>query len=53
LTIPEIVNGMTVTKIGDDAFAGNTTITSIDLPDTITIIGKRAFKGCTLLCEMR
>jgi len=56
LIIPETVekNGVvyTVKKVGDSAFEGNTTLISIDLPDTITVIGKRAFAGCTSLSTM-
>ena len=53
IVIPETIEGMTVTKIGEGAFEGNTTLQSITLPDTITIIGARAFKGCTSLREMK
>ena len=52
LTIPETVEGMTVTEIGVEAFMNNTTLVSIDLPDTITVIRARAFKGCTSLSSM-
>ena len=52
LTIPETVEGMTVTEIGVEAFMNNTTLVSIDLPDTITVIRARAFKGCTNLSSM-
>ena len=52
LTIPETVEGMTVTEIGEQAFMNNTILVSIDLPDTITIIRARAFKGCINLSEM-
>ena len=50
--IPETYQGKTVTEIAPDAFLNNTTITSIDLPDTIEVIGARAFKGCTNLRTM-
>lgn len=40
-----------VTKIGDSAFEGNTTITGISFPDSITEIGRRAFYGCIGLKE--
>ena len=50
--IPETVNDLTVTAIGEGAFENNTTLVSIDLPDSITVIGKRAFAGCTSLCVM-
>ena len=53
LTIPQEVEGYTVTQIGESAFEGNTTLQSIDLPDTIVIIGKRAFAGCSSLSEMK
>jgi len=53
LVIPQSpVSGYTVTEIGEGAFENNTTLVSIDLPDTITIIGKCAFKNCTNLREM-
>ena len=52
VTIPTTVNGYTVTAIGESAFEGNTTLTSIDLPDTIEVIGKRAFANCTNLSDV-
>ena len=52
LTIPETVNGKTVIRIGASAFEGNTTLTSINLPDTVQVIGERAFANCTNLSEM-
>ena len=52
LTIPETVDGMTVTEIGEEAFMGNTYLTSIDLPDTVEVIRARAFMGCTNLSSM-
>ena len=53
LIIPETVEGMTVVEIGEEAFMDNTTLASIDLPDTITAIRARAFKNCTNLKEMK
>ena len=50
LTIPDKDNsGNPVTAIGDSAFTGNTAITSIDLPASLTQIGAYAFDGCTAL----
>ena len=53
LKIPKTVSGMTVTEIGQEAFMNNTKLTSIELPETITIIRARAFKDCTNLKEMK
>ncbi len=46
ITIPEKINGHTVTGIADNAFNWNSSITSITLPSTITSIGESAFYGC-------
>ena len=50
--IPETVQGFTVVQVGPGAFEGNTVLTSIDLPDTITVIAQRAFAGCSSLSDM-
>ena len=48
----EWFQNMVVTEIGVEAFMDNTTLVSIDLPDTVEVIGARAFKGCTNLSQM-
>ena len=50
--VPDKYDGLPIVQIGEGAFEDNKTLVSIDLPDTIIIIGKRAFKGCTNLSEM-
>ena len=45
----EIGNG--ITKIGNRAFQ-QTNITSIAIPDSVTVIGEQAFNGCTSLTEV-
>ena len=45
----EIGNG--ITKIGNRAFQ-QTNITSIAIPDSVTVIGKQAFNRCTSLTEV-
>ena len=52
VVIPETVQGFTVVQVGPGAFEGNTVLTSIDLPDTITVIAQRAFAGCSSLSDM-
>ena len=47
----EIPHG--TTRIETDAFQGNTTLTSVTLPDTLEKIGNRAFEGCTNLQHVR
>ena len=42
----------TVTTIGEEAFAGNTTLQSIELPDGLREIGYNAFGGCTALTSV-
>ena len=51
-------NALTVTldegiaRIGNDAFANCTGLTSISIPSPVTVIGQRAFQGCTGLTEV-
>ena len=40
---------LNLTKIGEAAFAGNRSIPSAYVPDTVSAIGARAFDGCTAL----
>ena len=50
--IPDTYNGEKVTKIAENAFAGNTRIASVTIPSTVTEIGAGAFSGCTNLREI-
>lgn len=51
-TINSKINSWPVTKIGEDAFQDNTTITSVTIPDSVTEIGANAFAGCTNLTSV-
>jgi len=49
VTIPEYYNGAKVTTVLENAFADCTRLVSIEIPDTIELIGTGAFSGCTRL----
>lgn len=49
LVIPECFGELTVTAIGESAFAYNNNITSLTVPDTVKTIGKEAFRKCEKL----
>ena len=49
IIIPETICGGEVRIIGNEAFKGNTSLTSITLPDKVNTIGEAAFSGCSSL----
>ena len=50
--IPEAYDGYRVTAIGKKAFADQSQLTAIHIPNTVRTIGMRAFAGCTGITEM-
>ncbi len=52
LTIPSTLDGHDVIAIGSNAFANNTTLLNVVLPDTVTSIGTDAFLNCTNLASV-
>lgn len=50
--LPSTINSWPVTKIGEDAFQDNTTITSVTIPANVTEIGGNAFADCTNLTSV-
>ena len=46
VTIPSEYNGLPVTEIGENAFLGNTSINSVEIPDSVKYIGESAFSMC-------
>ncbi len=49
ITIPDVVNGYTVKKIGDYAFYRCKNLTKVNLPSSIKAFGKNAFYDCNNL----
>ena len=48
LTIPEKIDGHTVTAIDDDAFSGCDTLGKVTLPDSINYFGKAVFRDSSV-----
>ena len=47
--IPDTINDITVTGIGENVFKNNARMITVSIPDTVTYIGSSAFQGCTNL----
>ncbi len=45
--IPEKIEGLPVVEIGSMAFFSNDKMTSVTIPETVTVIGSNAFSGCS------
>jgi len=52
IAIPTNINGLTVTGIGQYAFDGNASLTSVTIPDGVTSIGNGAFYECASLTSV-
>ena len=50
--IPSTINGLPVIGIGDFAFDGCSSLTSVAIPDSVTIIGHLAFNNCDHLASV-
>ncbi len=49
--IPAEIEGVKIVDLGN-AFEGNTALTEVHIPDTVTAVGKREFYGCTSLSKV-
>lgn len=52
IVIPESVDGVTITAIGDFAFNQNSNIVSVTIPNTVTKLGDQAFAGCSSISSL-
>ena len=52
LTLPAEIDGLPVTRIGEKCFEDHKEIEAVVLPETLEVIGYRAFYGCEKLSEL-
>lgn len=52
MTIPDTLNGMKVTAIGQTAFYLNWSLSSVNIPEGVTTIGDMAFFWCSRLSSV-
>jgi len=52
VTIPSVLGGYAVKKVGNYAFQGFTGLTSVTIPNSVTSIGVCAFSRCTALASV-
>lgn len=52
LEIPSVINNKIVSRIEEEAFLNYTSLTKVIIPDTVTYIGRAAFKDCNNLQEI-
>ena len=52
LDIPAEIDGLTVTRIGEQLFRGCATLTDVTIPDGVTVIGEQAFRDCEALASV-
>lgn len=53
MSIPETINGITVTAIGESVFRLNKALRMLILPENCKIVGTKAFENCTALALFR
>ncbi|MBR5370629.1 MAG: leucine-rich repeat domain-containing protein, partial [Oscillospiraceae bacterium] len=53
LVIPEKIGGLPVKAIGSAVFKNHTALTTVSIPDSVTVIGEQAFAWCEKLYDVR
>ncbi|MBR2602983.1 MAG: leucine-rich repeat domain-containing protein, partial [Clostridia bacterium] len=53
LVIPDTLDGKTVSRIGDQAFAFRTSLTAVTIPNSVTSIGSNPFCSCKKLTDIQ
>ena len=53
VTVPDEIDGVPVTVIGEGAFAQNPTVEHVTLPDSVTVIQAKAFFYCPNLASVK
>ncbi|MBQ6510073.1 MAG: leucine-rich repeat protein [Flexilinea sp.] len=52
LEIPAEIHGIIVTMLGDEIFKNSSFLRSVNIPDSVSSIGRTAFQGCSSLKEI-
>lgn len=52
VTIPDAIEGLPVTEVGDHAFSRNYSLTGVTIPDSLKTIGTSAFQTCNNLAKV-
>lgn len=53
VVIPDTLDGLPVTAIGEGAFAGMDNLRAVSLPDSVQTVGFGAFAGCSAMTTLR
>ena len=53
MEIPSRLDGAAVVEIGKEAFSGRHSLKSVAIPDSVEVVGERAFAWCSGLTELR
>ena len=53
MEIPSRLDGVPVVEIGKEAFSERHSLESVVIPDSVEVVGERAFAGCNGLKELR